>query len=110
MPRPVKCRRICKMPKTREFASQCGKREGKQIVLLLDEYEAIRLIDAEGLSQEEAAARMNVARTTAQMIYNNARKKLAAFLLEGQSLRIEGGNIEMCKGRNSCCNKNRCHI
>ena len=59
--------------------------------MTLDEYEAIRLLDLENLQQEQAAAQMGVARTTVQLIYNNARRKLADCLVNGKRLVIEGG-------------------
>lgn len=72
------------------------------IHMSIDEYEALRLIDYEGLMQSEAADRMNVARTTAQAIYNNARAKVATCLVEGRELLIEGGDIEVCPRENTC--------
>ena len=69
------------------------------MVLNVDEYEAIRLIDRQGFSQEECSAYMQVARTTVQMIYNSARKKLAAALVDGLPLRIEGGSYQLCDGK-----------
>lgn len=62
----------------------------------VDEYETLRLIDMEGLTQEECADRMHVARTTVQRIYNEARKKVAEAIVKGQILCIEGGNYELC--------------
>ena len=63
---------------------------GEPIMLGLDEYEVIRLIDLEGMQQEQAAAQMGVARTTVQSIYNAARYKLAEALVNGITLRIRG--------------------
>ena len=63
--------------------------------MALEEYETIRLIDYEGLTQEECSERMNVARTTVQRIYSDARKKMAQLLVEGRSLRIEGGDYKL---------------
>jgi predicted DNA-binding protein (UPF0251 family) len=70
--------------------------------MTLDEYEAIRLIDHENLMQEEAAQRMNVARTTTQAIYTIARKKIASALVEGLDLLIEGGDVEICNRQDQC--------
>lgn len=61
----------------------------------LDEYECIRLIDYEGLEQEQCAKQMGVARTTVQTIYKNAREKLADFLVNGKRIRIDGGDVVM---------------
>ena len=64
--------------------------------MTVEEYEVIRLIDMEGLMQEECAKRMNVARTTVQRIYAEARK-IAESLVLGKILKIEGGNYELCE-------------
>ena len=80
--------------------------------MTLDEYEAIRLMDLENLQQEQAAAQMGVARTTVQLIYNNARRKLADCLVNGKRLVISGGNYRLCQGRERdggrCCGS-ECH-
>lgn len=102
MPRPKKNRRICgDAPGYNRFGPK-GKRNSKVIVMSLDEYEAIRLIDYENLMQEEAAQRMNVARTTTQAIYTTARKKIASALVEGLDIVIEGGDIEICSKQEIC--------
>ena len=68
----------------------------------LDEYEALRLIDLEGLQQEQAAAQMEIARTTAQAIYLSVRKKLADCLVNGRLLQLQGGEVEVCERRAYC--------
>ncbi|SET34100.1 Protein of unknown function DUF134 [Natronincola peptidivorans] len=68
-----------------------------EIIMTVEEYEAIRLIDLEGLTQEECAERMSVARTTVQRIYNDARKKLAEALVNGKILKIQGGDYKLCE-------------
>jgi predicted DNA-binding protein (UPF0251 family) len=64
--------------------------------MTVEEYEAIRLIDLEGMMQEECANQMNVARTTVQRIYNEGKKKLARSLVEGKIIKIEGGDYKLC--------------
>ena len=73
------------------------------ITLTLDEYQAVRLIDLEGKMQEECAARMDVARTTVQAIYANARRKIADCIINGKELVIEGGDVVLCDGKAAGC-------
>ena len=90
MPRPIKLRRVCSMPSYRRFGPLGGAGTDDTVTLTIDEYEAVRLIDLEQCTQEECAEQMNVARTTVQGIYIEARRKLAEFLVEGKTLEIEG--------------------
>lgn len=107
MPRPRKCRKVCRLPMVNEF-NPVGS-DGKTVVITVDEYEAIRLIDKEGFSQEECAKYMQVARTTIQQMYNIARKKIADALVEGLSIRIEGGDYMLCSGVEKHCGCGGCH-
>ena len=103
MPRPKKCRSVCQLPRTCSFSPEGPSDSGKAVILTVEEYEAIRLIDKEGLSQEQCSERMQVARTTVQQIYADARKKLADVLVDGLPLRIAGGDYRLCTGgRRSC--------
>lgn len=108
MPRPRKCRKVCQMPGTREFRPVGEASCRAAVVLTVDEYEAIRLIDRQGFSQEECSSYMQVARTTVQLIYNAARKKLADALVEGLPLRIEGGDYRLCDGQEEYCGCGGC--
>ena len=108
MPRPKKCRKVCQMPQTRAFLPAGEVSPDETVILTVDEYEAIRLIDKEGFSQEECSAYMQVARTTVQLIYNSARKKLAEVLVDGLPLRIEGGDYQLCDGREKDCGCGGC--
>ena len=103
MPRRVKCRKVCHYPQTLEFLPQNNDAEQEPIILTVDEYETIRLIDRRGMSQEQCAAFMQIARTTVQRIYETARKKLANFVVEGRPLRIEGGDFRLCNGSSTGC-------
>lgn len=76
--------------------------------MTVDEYETIRLIDLEGLTQEECAKQMNVARTTVQGIYAEARRKIAQSLVHGRVLLIEGGEYRLCEGPGAGCGRG-CH-
>ena len=69
MPRPKKCRRVCDYPQTLTFLPEDHKNREQVVILTVDEYETIRLIDKEGLSQEQCCDFMQVARTTVQQIY-----------------------------------------
>ncbi len=63
MPRPKKCRRVCDYPQTLTFLPEDHKNREQVVILTVDEYETIRLIDKEGLSQEQCGDFMQVART-----------------------------------------------
>ena len=56
MPRPKKCRKVCQMPQTKAFLPAGEVSPDETVILTVDEYEAIRLIDKEGFSQEECSA------------------------------------------------------
>jgi len=104
MPRPLKWRKVCSLPDSNRFGPLDLKvNEDHFVTMTVDEYETIRLIDLQGFTQEECACQMNVARTTVQGIYNNARKKLAESLINGKVLFIEGGEYRLCDGAGSEC-------
>lgn len=103
MPRPRKMRRICRLPEHTSFGPLgCAHDADSTVTMTVDEYETIRLIDLEGLSQEQCAEQMHVARTTVQMIYTSARQKLAQSLIIGRPLFIGGGEYCLCEGRSAC--------
>ena len=109
MPRPKKCRRVCDFPQTLTFLPEDHKNREQVVILTVDEYETIRLIDKEGLSQEQCGDFMQVARTTVQQIYASARKKLADVLVDGLPLRIEGGDYQLCNGGDRACGCRNCY-
>lgn len=108
VPRPKKCRKVCQMPTTKEFQPIGDTSCKASVILTVDEYEAIRLIDKQGFSREECSNYMQVARTTVQLIYNSARKKLADALVDGLSIRIEGGDFQLCDGNEDYCGCGGC--
>ena len=97
------------MPDNDGFVPVRGGEELTPIVLNVDEYEAIRLIDREGFSQEQCGEYMRISRTTVQQIYAAARKKLADALVEGLPLRIEGGDYQLCSGDSQGCGCTNCY-
>lgn len=105
MVRPLKCRRVCNMPANTTFGSE---QASKIIEMTVDEYETIRLIDLEGLTQEQCSVRMEVSRTTTQAIYSSAREKLADCLINNKLLKINGGDYRICE-HSAKCNKKCCH-
>ena len=109
MPRPRKWRKVCCLPESNEFGPMDSADSAPSVVFMtVEEYETIRLIDLEGLTQEDCAEHMNVARTTVQRIYFEARKKIAESLVLGKILRIEGGDFRLCEGNGIECQRGTC--
>lgn len=109
MPRPKRKRKVCCLPKSSEFRPVGSSVQDVEMVFLtIDEYETIRLIDYEGFTQTECAQFMHVARTTIQEIYGNARKKISTALIEFRPIRIEGGEYQLCDGKESFCRCGGC--
>ena len=104
MARPINCRRVGSVPESNYF-----KPRGiplsmlEDVILTVDEFEAIRLADLESLYQEKAAEKMNVSRQTFGRIIESARKKVAEALVQGKALKIEGGEFEMAAMRKFRC-------
>lgn len=98
MPRPKQNRKISSPPLMQGFKPYgiSGKML-HSVTLLYDEYEAIRLLDYEGMHQQQAAARMSVSRPTLTRIYEQARKTIAQALVEGKMINIEGGSVQFDK-------------
>jgi predicted DNA-binding protein (UPF0251 family)/predicted Fe-Mo cluster-binding NifX family protein len=95
MARPKCCRLVGASPATLLFKPQgIPSTELTEIVLTLDEAEALRLADLEGAYQEEASLRMGVSRATFGRIVTEARRKVAQAIFQGQMLRIHGGKVQ----------------
>lgn len=104
MPRPNKEKRVCRLPKCKEFIPSGRPDQGQVIIsMAVEEYECIRLIDYAGCNQESCAKHMGTSRATVQALYTSARKKLARFLVEAAVLKIGGGNfvVEASAAENS---------
>lgn len=118
MARPQKNRRICNFPGTIRFgpapfagspapeADTSGP--GNAVILTVDEYEVLRLVDYEGLTHSACASQMNISRTTATEICESARRKVAEAIVCGKDLIIEGGSWELCKGGREDCFVDSC--
>lgn len=105
MARPSRCRRICFEPKYDSFAP-CGAENREQVLLTVDEFEAVRLIDYEKRTHEQCAAQMGISRTTVTEMYEKARTKIADCIVNGRMLCISGGNYALCDGSAwRCCGK-----
>ena len=82
MPRLPKRRKIRVFPDYYSFIPENSEeQEMETIILTLDEYETVKLLDAEGMNQTECANSMGVARTTVTAMYESARKKIGAVAL-----------------------------
>lgn len=105
MPRPVKFRRVDFIPRVAAFKPVGVPLSAlDQVSLSIEEAEAIRLKDLEGLQQEDCAEQMRISRPTFHRVLESARSKLADALINGKAIRIEGGRFEMARRRFRCGN------
>ena len=103
MPRPQKCRRVAYLPEVTYFKpAGIPLRALEEVVLSVEEVEALRLKDIEGLEQGESAEKMNISRPTFQRVLASARQKIADAILNGKAVSIKGGNFEMAFHRFRC--------
>ena len=103
MPRPIKWRCVGFIPEVTFFTpTGHGLHSLEEVCLSVEEAEAIRLKDLEGLQQEECAERMHISRPTFHRVLESARGKVAEALINGKAIRIEGGSFEMAKRRFRC--------
>lgn len=106
MARPSRRRRVCAEPAYHGFAPE-GEANADVLVLTVDEYEVIRLVDYEKQTHEQCAAQMAISRTTVTEIYERARYKISDSLVNGKALLITGGNYQVCQGdREHGCGRN----
>ncbi len=108
MARPRNCRRVASLPRSTYFKPRGVQVSSlEEVVLTVDELEALRLGDLEGMYQEKAANAMNISRQTFGRIIESAHRKVAKALVHGKALKIEGGDIEMKTMRTFRCSG--CH-
>lgn len=97
MPRPKRPRHISSEPSVKEFKPS-GVKNKNEIILSFEEFEAIRLIDYEGMDQSQAAKVMNVSRQTVGRILKTGRYKLSQSIVEASRLRVSGGCYKIRSG------------
>lgn len=98
--RPKKTRFVKCEPGEKCFRPQCKPlSELDGVIMTIDEYEAVRLTDLEGLTQEETAEKMKVHRSTISRILTSAHRKIADALVNVKAIRIEGGSCKIIKKR-----------
>jgi predicted DNA-binding protein (UPF0251 family) len=104
MARPKYCRKVGCVPDKNYF-----KPRGipasllEEVVLTLDEFEAMRLADYEGLYQEQGAEKMNISRQTFGRIIESAHRKIADVLIHAKALKIEGGEVSIGESKQIRC-------
>jgi uncharacterized protein len=105
MPRPIKSRRVNFLPEVKYYKpAGIPIRNVEEVCLSIEEVEAIRLKDLEGLEQEESAEMMNISRPTFHRVLNSAHHKIAEALFSGKAIRIGGGNFEIPPCHFKCIN------
>lgn len=103
MARPCKCRCVCGNPRADYFKPRgVPILQLEEVVLTLDELEAIRLADLDGLYQEEAAKMMNISRQTFGNIIESAHNKIANAIVNAKALKINGGIVKMMQKQFLC--------
>jgi predicted DNA-binding protein (UPF0251 family) len=103
LPRRPKCRRVAYIPEVTYFKpAGIPLRDLEEVRISIEEAEALRLKDLEGLEQEQGAEKMNISRPTFQRMLASARQKVADAILNGKAIMIEGGNFEMTWRRFRC--------
>ena len=108
MARPQRSRRVCEKPSIERFVPCSsslpdGEKPGEPVLLTVDEYEVLRLVDLEGLTHSQCATQMNISRTTATEICESARRKVASAIVSSRELIIEGGSWQLCGGNREDC-------
>ncbi len=94
MPRPPKWRKISFLPNLTYFKpAGVPLKKLEEVCIEVEELEAVRLKDLEGLDQENCANQMGISRATFHRIINAARAKIASALVEGKAIRLSKGQM-----------------
>jgi len=98
MPRPRRFRRVWLEPNVTYF-KPAGVRmiNLEESILTVDEFEAVRLKDLEGLDEETAAKKMNISQPTFNRLVSSARKKIADAIVNGKAIKIFGGPYKVLR-------------
>jgi predicted DNA-binding protein (UPF0251 family) len=98
MPRPRRCRRVWFEPNVTYF-KPAGVRmiDLEESILTVDEFEAVRLKDLEGLDEGTASKKMNISQPTFNRLVSSARKKIADAIVHGKAIKIFGGPYKILK-------------
>jgi uncharacterized protein len=103
VPKPKKQRYVDQPPSVAFFKPQgIPLFQLEQVVLAVEEFEAIRLVDYEGMHLEEAAQRLKVSRATCARVLDSAHKKVGTALTHGHAIRIDGGSFVLGRNRFRC--------
>ncbi|MBW3013535.1 DUF134 domain-containing protein [Candidatus Woesearchaeota archaeon] len=95
MPRPRILRRVRCEPNINYFKpAGVPVRALEQVELTVDEFEAVRLKDLEGMEQSDAAEKMNISQPTFHRLILSARKKIADAIVNGKAIKVEGGSYQ----------------
>ena len=95
MPRPRRCRRVGFNPRITYFKPAGVPLVNlEEIILNVEEFEALRLIDLEEIEQSKAGEMMKVSQPTLSRILQSARKKISHAIINGKAIKIEGGNYK----------------
>jgi len=96
MPGRRRCRRVGCQPSFTSFGpATAGSSDPEETILTVDEFEALRLKDLEGLGQNECAAMMDISQPTFHRLVVSARRKVADALTHGKTIKIEGGHYRI---------------
>lgn len=105
MARPQRRRKVCSKPACVAFLPE-DRPGAHTVILTIDEFEVIRLVDYERMTHEQCAVQMEISRTTVTEIYERARQKMADAIINGKRLHITGGTYRLCEGiAGKCCGR-----